>query len=150
MSHTIGYRTILVPLAGGPETDQALDVACRLAAEHGASITALVVIEVPAVLPLESHMVEEEAEAKQLIRRAQAVGESYGIGVAGRIVRGREPGQPIVDEANARNADLVVLGARRRRRRPFGRTEEHVLKRAGCRVLLLTPPSVAAAARTAA
>ena len=41
MSRTIGYRSILVPVADNVETDTALDVACRLATEHGASITAL-------------------------------------------------------------------------------------------------------------
>jgi nucleotide-binding universal stress UspA family protein len=150
MSRTIGYRSILVPLADNAETDQALDVACRLAAEHGASITALAVIEIPPVLPLASHMLEEEAAAKLLVRRAEAVGESYGVRVVGRIVRGRDPGPAIVEESVARNADLVVLGARRGRRHPFGRTVESVLKRAQCRVLVIAQPQVAAAARSAA
>ena len=52
MARSIGYRSLLVPLADNAETDQALDVACRLAAEHRASITAVAVIEVPQVLPL--------------------------------------------------------------------------------------------------
>jgi len=146
MSRTIGYRSILVPVADNRETDQALDVACRLAAEHACSITAVVVIEVPPVLPLASHMLEEEADAKLLLQRAQAVGDSYGIRVLGRIVRGREAGPAIADEANARHVELVVLGARRRRRQPFSRTVESVLKRSNCRVLVIAPP----AARTAA
>ncbi len=146
MSRTIGYRSILVPVADNRETDQALDVACRLAAEHACSITAVVVIEVPPVLPLASHMLEEEADAKLLLQRAQAVGDSYGIRVLGRIVRGREAGPAIADEANARHVELVVLGARRGRRQPFSRTVESVLKRSNCRVLVIAPP----AARTAA
>jgi nucleotide-binding universal stress UspA family protein len=150
MSRTIGYRSILVPVADNAETDQALDVACRLAAEHGASITALVVIEVPPVLPLASHMLEEEAAAKLLVRRAEAFGESYGVRVVGRVVRSRDPGPAIVEESVARNVDLVVLGARRGRRRAFGRTVESVLKRAHCRVLVIAQPQIAGASRTAA
>jgi nucleotide-binding universal stress UspA family protein len=150
MSRTIGYRSSLVPVADTAETAKALDVACRLAAEHGSSITALAVIEVPPVLPLASHMLAEEADAKLLLRRAEAVAESYGISVHGRVVRGREAGTAIADEATLRKVELVVLGARRGRRRPFGRTVEAVLKHSPCRVLVIAPPQVAAAARTAA
>jgi nucleotide-binding universal stress UspA family protein len=150
MSRTIGYRSILVPLADNPETDKALDVACRLAADQGSSITAVVVIEVPPVLPLAAHMLEEEADAKLLLRRAQAIGESYGIRVVGRVVRGREAGSALVEETTARKVELVVLGARRGRRRPFGRTVESVLRRSPCRVLVIAPPQTVAAARTAA
>jgi nucleotide-binding universal stress UspA family protein len=150
MSRTIGYRSILVPLADNPETDKALDVACRLAAEHGSTITAVAVVEVPPVLPLASHMLEEEAGAKLLVRRAEAVGESYGIRVVGRIVRGREAGPVIVEEAIAREVELVVLGARRGSRRPFGRTVETVLRRSPSRVLVIARPAPAAVARSAA
>jgi nucleotide-binding universal stress UspA family protein len=150
MSRTIGYRAILVSVADNPETDQALDVACRLAAEHACSITAVAVIEVPPVLPLASHMLEEEADAKLLLRRAEAVGDSYGVRVIGRVLRGREAGPAIVEEAIARDVELVVLGASRGRRRPFGGTVESVLKRSRCRVLVLAPPLDAVRARTAA
>jgi nucleotide-binding universal stress UspA family protein len=150
MSTTIGYRSILVPLADNIETEQALDVACRLANEHGSSITAVAVIEVPPVLPLASHMHDEEAHAKMLLRRAEAVGESYGIRVVGRVARGREAGPAIVEEVIARNVELVVIGARRGRRRTFGRTVETVLRRSPCRVLVIAAPAAAVAARTAA
>jgi nucleotide-binding universal stress UspA family protein len=150
MSRTIGYRSILVPVADNEETDRALDVACRLGAEHGCSITALVVVEVPPVLPLASHMLEEEADAKLLLRRAEAFGDSYGIRVLGRVVRGREAGPAIVEEARACKADLVVVGGPRGRRQPFRRTVESVLKRAPCRVLVIAPPREVGAVRTAA
>jgi nucleotide-binding universal stress UspA family protein len=151
MSRTIGYRSILVPVADNDETDKALDIACRLAAEHRCSIAAVVVIVVPPVLPLDSHMLEEETDAKLLLRRAEAVGDSYGIRVLGRVVRGREAGAAIVEEAIARKVELVVIGAPRGRRQPFGRTVKSVLKRAPCRVLVIAPPARAAvAARTAA
>ncbi len=150
MTRTIGYRSILVPVCDNAETDQALDVACRLAAEHGSSITAVAVIEVPPVLPLASHMLEEEADAKLLLRRAEAIGDSYGIRMSVRVLRAREAGAAIAEEATARGVELVVLGARRGRRRAFGRTVETVLRRTPCRVLVIAPPPAAVAARTAA
>jgi nucleotide-binding universal stress UspA family protein len=150
MSRTIGYRAILVPVADNPETDKALDVACRLAAEHGSTITVMAVIEVPRVLPLGAHMLEEEADAKRLLRRAEAVGESYGVRMLERIVRGRGAGPAIVEEAKARKIELIVVGAPRARRRPFGRCVESVLKHATCRVLMIAQPATGAAARVAA
>jgi nucleotide-binding universal stress UspA family protein len=150
MSRTIGYRSILVPVADNDETDKALDVACRLAAEHGCSIAAVVVIEVPPFLPLDAHMLEEEADAKLLLRRADAVAESYGIRALGRVVRGRDAGHTIVEEACARKVELIVIGAPRARRQPFGRTVESVLRRAPCRVLVIALPRATVAARTAA
>jgi nucleotide-binding universal stress UspA family protein len=150
MSRTIGYRSILVPVANNVETDTALDVACRLATEHGASITALAVVEVPPVLPLGAHMLGEGADAKLLLRRAEAVGESYGIRVHGCVVRGRDAGSVIATEATSRDVELVVIGAARSRRGPFGGTVETVLKRSPCRVLVIAQPQSAAAVRTAA
>jgi nucleotide-binding universal stress UspA family protein len=150
MSRTIGYRSILVPVADNVETDTALDVACRLATEHGASITALAVVEVPPVLPLAAHMLAEEADAKLLLRRAEAVGESYGIRVHGCVVRGRDAGSAIAAEATSRDVELVVIGAARSRRGPFGGTVETVLRRSPCRVLVIAQPQSAVAVRTAA
>ncbi|MFL5944481.1 MAG: universal stress protein [Gaiellaceae bacterium] len=150
MARTIGYRSILVPVAKNAETGQALDVACRLAVEHRASLTAVAVIEMPPSLPLDAHMFEEEAQAKQLVRLAESVGESYGIHVAGRVVRGREAGEVLAEEAAKRRVDLVVVGARRHRRKPFGHTVETVLRRSPSRVLVIAPPAEPVPSRTAA
>jgi nucleotide-binding universal stress UspA family protein len=146
----IAYRSILVPLADNVETEQALDVACRLAAEHRASITAVSVIEVPPVLPLTAHMDDEEAKAKLLRRRAESIGDSYGIDVTVVVVRGREAGEVVAAEAAARHVDVVVVGARRHHRKPFGRTVEAVLRDSPCRVLVIAPPAEAIASRAAA
>jgi nucleotide-binding universal stress UspA family protein len=150
MGRRIGYRSLLVPLADNAETDQALDVACRLAAEHRASILAVAVIEVPPVLPLTAHMLEAEARAELLVRRAETVGETHGVHVVGRLVRGREPGEVLAEEAAARHVDLVVVGARRHRRKPFGRTVETVLRLSPCRVLVIAAPLETVRSRAAA
>jgi nucleotide-binding universal stress UspA family protein len=63
-------RNLLVPIADNPESERAMDVACRLATDRGATITVVNVVEVPAVLPLAAHMTEEEAAAHRLLERA--------------------------------------------------------------------------------
>ena len=139
---TVGYRSILVPVADNSESEKAVDVACRLAAEHGASITAVAVIEVPSVLPLDSHMLEEEADARRVLTCAASIGDSYGLGVSTRLVRGREAAEAIVGEAAATRCELIVIGAPRKRLTGkhafvFGHTGEVVLKKAPCRVMVI-------------
>lgn len=137
-----GYRRLLVPILGNAESERALVVACRLAAERHASITAVTVIEVPPLLPLDAHMTEEEAEARRLHGRATAIADAYGVAVVFRTVRAREAGTAILGELERGEAELVVIGATRKiradkRRTAFGRNVQHVLRKAPCRVLLV-------------
>ena len=122
-------------------------LAAELADDNGSRITAVVVVEVPAALPLEAHMLEEEAEAKRALEDARAIGYARGVSVRTRTLRARLAGEAIVEEAERAHADLVVLRAPRseRRRKVFGRTVDYVLKHAPCRVMVAAPPSSACA-----
>jgi nucleotide-binding universal stress UspA family protein len=129
-------------MLGNPESERALEVACRLAAERHASIIAVTVIEVPPFLPLDARMTDEEAEARRLQRRATAIADSYGVTLVSRIARAREAGTAILEELEKRDAELVVIGATRKTRvnkraTAFGRNVQHVVRKAPCRVLLV-------------
>ena len=144
-----GYRRLLVPIAANEESERAVDLACRLAADSHASITALAVVEIPALLPLDAHMDDVEDEARRLLERVGATGDSYGVKVSPKLLRARNAGAAIVASAAAGGVELIVLGAPRERLRSstavvFGGTTEYVLKHAPCRVLLATtqPASV--------
>ena len=131
------YRTILVPIVSGPESHEAVDLAARLAAERGAAIVALRVIVVPLDRPLDADLHEEEAEADRLLDEARATGETYGVRVIERLVRARNAGRAIVEDAVSRQAEIIVLGAPRGRHREiFGKTVDYVLKNAPCRVMV--------------
>jgi nucleotide-binding universal stress UspA family protein len=127
---------VLVPVANNAESERAMDAACRLVAVH--------VVEVPAVLPLDSHMTDEEAAAHRLLERAAAVGDVYGVTAVPRIIRARDAGEAIVALADQLHSEVVVIGAPRKRRAPFGSTVEHVLKKASCRVLFIAEAAAAA------
>ena len=156
MARGLGYRRILVPVRDNPESEQAMDVACRLAGEHGAVVTAVAVVEVPQLLPLDAHMGEDERAAHRLLERAGAVADSYGVGIHPRIVRARDAAGVILDLTESEATEIVVIGAPRRRQsrpgaRMLGSTVQHVLERARCRVLVIGSSPVAnRAARTAA
>ncbi len=147
-SLALEYRSILVPMGRDPESEEAVDLACRLAAERKATITAMTVIEVPLDLPLDAELPMEVEDANDLLDEAKAIGDSYGVAVHTRLVRARSFGRAIVDEAVRRHSEIIVLGADRRniggRTAIFSTIVDFVLKHAPCRVM------VAAAARPAA
>jgi APA family basic amino acid/polyamine antiporter len=142
---SVEYRRIVVPLAIDADCDAGVSLAAELATEAHASITAVVVIELPAELPLDAHMENEEESARTVLERARAIAGQHGVRLRARVVRSRAPGEAIVEEAESIGADLVVLWAPRadlagRRARLFGKTVEYVLRHAECRVLLAAPP----------
>jgi nucleotide-binding universal stress UspA family protein len=120
-------------------SQEAVDVACRLATQRGAKIAAVAVIVVPLELPLDARLPEEEAEAFEVLDDARAIGELYGVDVNTRIVRARSPGRAIVDEAERRATQIIVMGAPRRdrpRQTIFSDTVDFVLKHAPSRVMV--------------
>jgi basic amino acid/polyamine antiporter, APA family len=131
------YRSILIPIVSGAESRESVDLAARLAAERGARIVALRVIVVPLDRPIDADLPLEEAEADRLLDAARAIAEIYGVRMIDRVVRHRNAGRAIVTEADRRQAEIVVLGARRGRHRGlFGKTVDYVLKHAPCRVMV--------------
>ena len=136
------YRRLLVPIVSGQATDDAFDVAASLAAERGAQIAAVHVLEVPLELPLSADLPERLAVADRELDEARRIGESYGVSVIPRLVRGRSAGTEIVEEARRRGTEIIVVGSLRKdagrsRRAVFGDTVDYVLKQAPCRVMVV-------------
>ncbi len=135
------YRRLVVPVIAGQPSDDAMDVACRLAAERGSRIVALSIVEVSLDRHLAENEPELEAKANRELDEAVAIADSYGIRVVGRLERARSAGPAIVAEAEARDAEIIVIGSPRRRLTSsqaavFGKTVDYVLKHAPCRVLV--------------
>lgn len=125
----IACRRILVPIDA--RSSAAVVTACALASEHGAAVSALAVIEVPAALPLEAHMPEDEA--REMLAVAEAIGDQHGVRVERAVVHARRAEEAIVEAADELDSELIVL------RRPLDRTARYVLKHARCRVLFSRP-----------
>jgi basic amino acid/polyamine antiporter, APA family len=132
------YRSILVPVKPGRASEEAIDLACRLAAERRGSIGAVSVVVVPLELPLDSKIDDEEERAYEALDSAAAIAELYGLDVTERLVRARHAGRAIVDEAVRRQSEIIVMGAPRAsgRRAVFSDTVDFVLKHAPCRVMV--------------
>jgi APA family basic amino acid/polyamine antiporter len=143
------YRNVLVPVVWRRESEAAIDLACRLASERRGTIVALTVLEVPLDLPLDAELPgHAERKANDLLDEARAIGDAYGVDVVGRLVRARSAGRAIVEEAERRHSEIVVMGAprhdeHRRRGRIFGGTVDFVLKNAPSRVMVAAAPRAA-------
>jgi APA family basic amino acid/polyamine antiporter len=144
----LAYRSILVPIAQGVESEEAIDVACRLATERGARVAVMSVLEVPLDKALDTPMPEVEAKLDDLLDEAWAVGDSYGVNISARLARGRQAGPTIVEEALSRSSEIIVMGAsrksERRRHAIFGGTTDYVLRNAPCRVMVVSAKARAA------
>ncbi len=143
---SIRYRSIVVPLLGRAETEHALDLACRLAADRRARVVLVAPLVVPQELPLDAHFDHEIEELRDALGRAAAIAESYGVAATRRIVRTRERalGRELAEVATDHRAELIVVGApvesRLGFRRAFPLEVLSILRDAPCRVMIATGP----------
>src|SRR5256886_11747594 len=79
---SIAYRSIVVPLLDREETEHALDLACRLAADRGARVVIIGPLMVERELPLDAHMDSALTALQERLESAAAGASSYGV--AGR------------------------------------------------------------------
>ena len=132
------YNTVVVRVVRSAESEVGLIAAARLAAERRSTIVVLHVLEIPLERPLDADMGAIQDRADELLDDAQALVAQYGVRTVARLVRARSAPRAIVDEAMARNAELIVLGARRGATGvPLGRTARNVLKLSPLRVLVV-------------
>src|SRR5437879_9331722 len=76
---SIAYRSIVVPLLDQEETEHALDLACRLAADRGARVVLVGPLVVERELPLNAHMDSTLTSLRKRRESAEAVAGSYGV-----------------------------------------------------------------------
>jgi nucleotide-binding universal stress UspA family protein len=118
--------------------------AIALAKEHGAEIEAITIVRVPRQFELEGPLPSDVADrVSASLDEARLLGEDHGVEVRTDVVRARSIGHAIVDEAKARQADLIVVGSSprwRRQSRFFSPTVDFVLRHAACEVLVVAFP----------
>jgi APA family basic amino acid/polyamine antiporter len=140
----VEYRSILMPIASGRVDDEMTATALKLAAEARTNLVVIYPIEVPLTQPISSPMEAETAEAERELQQAAALGREYGVRVITRIVRTRNVGEAIVEEADRRGSEIIVIGAGLRPRagqRMFGPKIDYVLRHAKCRVMVGALPA---------
>jgi nucleotide-binding universal stress UspA family protein len=130
-------QTFLVPITNSPASLEAVSVAAAIARARKGRVYLVHVIEVNRSLPLNAEMDAEARRGEQVIRKAEALALEAGCNVTGTLVQAREAGTAIVDEAQDRGVDAVIMGIGYKRLTgsfQVGRTVEHVLRNATCAV----------------
>ena len=135
---------ILVPMKLGLIGEEMIATAVNLAQERGSDVEALHVVRMPLSKSLDAPAdPAEEERAVESLEEARLLGEDHGVVVRGSTVRARSIGEAIVDQAKAKDVDLIVLGSAPRWRsqsRFFSPTVEYVLRNAPCEVLVVAFP----------
>jgi APA family basic amino acid/polyamine antiporter len=138
------FRRILVPMKLGDIGEEMVATAVALAKENAARIEAITVVLVPRERALDAELPPDVAErAAGSLAEARALGEENDVPVHADAVHARSIGHAIVEEAERRGADLIVLGSSarwRRQSRFFSPTVDHVLQHAPCEVLVVAFP----------
>jgi len=129
-------KKVLVPTRGGVQTET-VQVACELARFHGASLTAIHVIEIPYSMPLDTDISHRIYMAEVILKRAEAIAREYNIHLNVKIVRSRSIPETILETIEQEKYDLLVLGTMKTSRetpKGLGTITEKILKHAPCRV----------------
>ena len=132
------------PSSPGRASEEAIDVACRLAAERGARSSRCHVLEVPLDLPLDAPICPSRrgGRAHELLddaprdRRVATASTSSAASCARAAPAARSSREADARHARDRRPRRAAPRAGAPRRRVFGTTVDYVLKHAPCRVIV--------------
>ncbi|HEY1458282.1 MAG TPA: amino acid permease [Solirubrobacteraceae bacterium] len=133
------YRTALVPIFGDDVSASALSSAAKLIGQDGV-LYAVFVLPVPSQLSLESGLEDEEAHGRSVLESARIQARRAGIKIRTGLIRTRNPGAALVEEARRVSCDVIywsTLHAPAGEQR-IGPTAVYLLSKRPCRVIIET------------
>jgi APA family basic amino acid/polyamine antiporter len=136
------YRSAIVPIFGTDVDASALKAAVKLVGE-GAMVEAIYVVRVPNQLSLDAGLEEEERLGLSVLESAKLAGRQAGLKVQTRLIRTRNPGAAIVEEAERLKAEIIYLGTAHAppSERALGPTASYLLGHRPCRIVIETAPA---------
>jgi APA family basic amino acid/polyamine antiporter len=135
----LGYRTALVAIFGADVSAQTLSSAAKLIGNEGI-VYAVYVLPVPRQLPLNAGLVAEEALGRSILEGARIQGRRAGIKVRTGLIRARNPGAALADEAQRIGADVIYLSELHApaSEQGIGLTASYLLHKRPCRIVIET------------
>ncbi len=133
------YKTAIVPIFGDDVSASALSSAAKLIGEEGV-VYAVYVLVVPSQLSLESGLEEEEAHGRSVLESARIQARRRGIKIHTGLLRTRNAGAALVEEAVRVGADVIywsTIHAPADEQR-IGPTAAYLLSKRPCRVIIET------------
>ena len=138
----LAYRSAIVPIFGSDVDASALRTAAKLVGED-AAVEAVYVLRVPHQLSLDAGLEDEEQLGLSVLESAKLAGRKAGLKIQTRLVRTRNPGLALVEEARRRHAEIIYLGTAHAppSERTLGPTASYLLAHRPCRVVIEVPPA---------
>jgi hypothetical protein len=135
----LAYGSALVPIFGDDVDAGALRRAAKLVGEE-AIVDAVYVIEVPPQLSLEYGMEDEERHAASLLDAARIRARQSKLKLRTSVIRTRNPGAALVDEARSRGSEIVYFDMAHApaEERVFGPITSALLRARPCRIVIET------------
>jgi APA family basic amino acid/polyamine antiporter len=139
------YKTALVPIFGDDVSASALHSAAKLIGEEGV-VYAIFVLPVPSQLSLEAGLEEEEAQGRSVLESARIQARRLGIKIHTGLIRTRNPGAALVEEAERVGSDVIYWSTIHAPagERGIGPTAAYLLSKRPCRVIIETQNEPAA------
>jgi nucleotide-binding universal stress UspA family protein len=138
------FRRAVIALSGGPVDNAIVRLALEVTRQAHAQLIAVHVVELDWTQPLDADVAERSEEAQRVLDAAEAIAEAMHGKIESVLVQARDVGAAIVDEAAARDADLLILGLTYRTRFggdfAIGRAVPYALKNAPCAVWVVREP----------
>jgi APA family basic amino acid/polyamine antiporter len=133
------YRTALVPIFGGDVSATALGAASKLIGEEGV-VYAVFVLPVPSQLSLDDGLEAEEAQGRSALESARIQARRAGIKIHTGLIRTRNPGAALVEQAERVGADVIYWSAIHAPagEQRIGPTATYLLSKRPCRVIIET------------
>jgi basic amino acid/polyamine antiporter, APA family len=134
----VSYKTALVPIFGATVDTEAMRRAAAIV-DPNAAVEALYVLRVPAESELDGAAMEmQEYEARCALDVARLQARAKGLKVRVKLVRTRNPGAAIVEEARERKSDLIYISTEHApaEEKLLGPTTRYVLAKRPCRVIV--------------
>ena len=133
---------VLVPVHGDECDTEALSLACDLTHDSKGMVYVVYVIEVHRELPLDAEAILEEDRCETVLERMENLGKKFHGNIQAEILRARDAGPALVQEAEEREVEAIVIALPYKTQHgvfSLGRTVPYILKNAGCPVLLWHP-----------
>jgi basic amino acid/polyamine antiporter, APA family len=133
------YSTALVPIFGDDVSASALKGAAKLIGVEGV-VYAIFVLPVPSQLSLEAGLQEEEAHGRSVLEGARIQARRAGIKIHTGLIRTRNPGAALVDEAKRVGSEVIYWSTIHapRGEQGIGPTAAYLLSKRPCRVIIET------------
>jgi APA family basic amino acid/polyamine antiporter len=109
----VEFQSVLIPVTTERDhvPSEVLETAMLLAGERRAIVTVLGITEVPIDQDMNAQIPGADERFDRLVAQARAVAVQHGVRLHATRMRARRPAQAIVADAEARNAEVIILGA---------------------------------------